>query len=74
MRYITEFGQLKTNVFKGKHTTYWLARKSDFHCWGFALLEKNSYGFYNILNFRDIELMTEPGQFLEVRDSLVGKI
>ena len=73
-RYITEFGHLKPNVFKSEHERYWLAREVNTSCWGFAVLEKNPFGFYNIINFRDIELMTEPGQFLEVRDKLVGKI
>lgn len=72
MRYITVFGKLNNKYLKSGKSVYWLTEDTQSHEWGFALLEKTWLGSYNLIRFSILDLMSEPGEFLKVRDELEG--
>lgn len=67
MKYITIFCKICNDRAKVGDSTYWLAKDSNIHAKGFALLEKTWQGSYNLLRFHEIELMTVLSE-----NSLVG--
>lgn len=73
MNYITIFGKLNGEYIISNGKLYCLDK--DYHkiAWGFAVLEKTYRGFYNFIKFKSLDFMSEPGEFIELRDKLMGK-
>ena len=70
MKYITIFGELKGKYIRSGKSVYWLTEEVAKNEWGFALLKKTSLGSYIMLRFKHLDLMSEPGEFFKVRETL----
>lgn len=73
MRYVTVFGKLHGKYLKSGKSIYWLTEDTHCHEWGFALLKKTWQGSYEIIRFSFLDSMSEPGEFIGIRDRLESK-
>lgn len=72
MRYITVLCEMHQNYAEDKDNMYWLRNETNCRGIGFALLEENWRGSYDLIKFRKLDSMIKLSEYFDSRDELEG--